>query len=80
MAEMVRLTKRRKDGSARLSCSNCPDNTTHGCNGLCEMHAVNRLAQIEDILGQVYDLEGLRNILEGNQPVKVPVFRGKDHE
>lgn len=72
MSVKVRLTKRRKDGSARMSCSRCPD--YQNCNGNCLGIAVNRLAEIEDILGQEYDLDNLEEVMDGSLPIKVEGF------
>ncbi len=77
MAVMMRLTKRRANGTARMSCSNCPEYHPN-CNGRCMSILEERLAAIEDILGEEYNLDDLRLIMDGALPIKVHGFAGED--
>lgn len=64
---MERLTKRPLEGEeAFLSCEKCGKEAINQCWDQldCTQTAVDRLAAIEDILGDDYDLDRLRELLE----------------
>lgn len=62
---MYRLTWYDEPGVERreMNCARCPESgkCTHAID--CKNAAVNRLAVIEDILGEEYDLDQLRGLL-----------------
>ena len=69
---MERYTKRLEDGQAVMDCANCPEswNTNPGgkCTALyCRNRLKDRLAAIEDILGDEYDLEELRGMVQAKR-------------
>lgn len=67
---MERLTKRFAGiEEASLSCERCGKNAIYECwsQENCTQTAVDRLAQIEDILGDTYDLDRLRELVEADK-------------
>ena len=68
---MKRLTGRR-DGHAYLI--GCPDFELPKIAGLIIQQAVNHLAAIEDILGDEYELERLRELVEADREGKIPKY------
>ena len=69
---MERYTKRLEDGQAVMDCANCPEswNTNPGgkCTALyCRNRLKDRLAAIEDILGDEYDLDRLRELAQADR-------------
>lgn len=73
---MKRLTGR-KDGRAYIV--GCPDFAPHKIAGLIIQQTVDRLATIEDILGDDYDLDRLRELVKADREercVVVPVAIG----
>ena len=69
---MERYTKRLEDGQAVMDCANCPEswNTNPDCNCTslyCRNRLKDRLAAIEDILGDEYELDRLRALVEADR-------------
>lgn len=67
---MERLTKRFEGiEEASLSCERCGKNAIYECwsQENCTQTAVDRLASIEDILGDTYDLDRLRELVEADK-------------
>lgn len=67
---MERLTKRFAGiEEASLSCERCGKNAIYECwsQENCTQTAVDRLASIEDILGDTYDLDRLRELVEADK-------------
>lgn len=67
---MERLTKRFEGiEEASLSCERCGKNAIYECwsQENCTQTAVDRLASIEDILGDTYDLDRLRELVEAGK-------------
>lgn len=50
-----------------LNCARCPMLTKCNCASDCVDSAVNRLAHIEDILGDDYDLSRLRDLVQADR-------------
>lgn len=66
---MERYTKRLEDGQAVMDCANCSESWNTNPDGKCTaLHCRNRLkdrlATIEDILGDEYELDRLRELVE----------------
>lgn len=62
-----------------LNCARCPMLTKCNCASDCVDSAVNRLASIEDILGDDYDLSRLRELVQADRDgrcVVLPVKTG----
>lgn len=68
---MDRLTGRR-DGRAYIV--GCPDFALPKIAGLIIQQTVDRLAAIEDILGEEYDLERLRELAQAGREGKIPKY------
>ena len=69
---MKRLTKRLEDGQAVMDCTGCPEswntNPVGKCTALyCRNMLKDRLAAIEDILGDEYDLDELREMVQAKR-------------
>lgn len=67
---MKRLTKRPIEGEeAFLSCERCGKESIVECRSQedCTQTAVDRLADIEDILGDAYDLDRLRELVKADR-------------
>ena len=85
---MVRLPNIPKDGAeAYLSCERCGKESIVECRSQedCTQTAVDRLAAIENILGNDYDLDRLRELVEADRDgrcVVLPVrgYTDKDGE
>lgn len=79
---MDRLTKRPLEGEeAFLSCEKCGKEAIQKCWDQmdCTQTAVDRLAVIEDILGNDYDLDRLRELVEADREGRcVPVVRCRE--
>ena len=69
---MKRLTGRR-DGRAYIV--GCPDFALPKIAGLIIQQAVDRLAAIEDILGEEYDLDRLRELAQADREGRCVVIR-----
>lgn len=87
---MKRLTKRGSNGKAQVNCNACHKQGICYDSTACVSVLARRLADIEDILGNDYDLEALRSTMEAKKkglvtilpcPVGAPVFviGGKYH-
>lgn len=72
---MGRLTGRR-DGRAYIV--GCPDFALPKIAGLIIQQTVDRLASIEDILGDEYDLERLRELAQADREGLVHIIQGPD--
>ena len=77
---MERYTKRLEDGKAVMDCANFPEswNTNPDCKCTslyCRNRLRDRLAAIEDILGDEYDLDRLRELVEADREQRCFVFR-----
>lgn len=75
---MERLTKRFAGiEEASLSCERCGKNAIYECwsQENCTQTAVDRLAQIEDILGDTYDLDRLRELVEADKDGRCVVLQ-----
>lgn len=73
---MNRLTERPKDGAeAFLSCERCGAKAFIACwsQENCTQAAVDRLSDIEDILGDDYDLDRLRELVEADRDGRVKI-------
>ena len=68
---MKRLTGKR-DG--RTYIVGCPDFAIPKIAGLIIQQTVNRLAAIEDILGDEYELDRLRELVEADREGKIPKY------
>lgn len=68
---MERLTGRR-DGRAYIV--GCPDFALPKIAGLIIQQTVDRLAAIEDILGDEYDLDRLRELAQADREGKIPKY------
>ena len=68
---MKRLTGR-KDG--RTYIVGCPDFALPKIAGLIIQQTVDRLADIEDILGEEYELDGLRELVEADRMIGQEVW------
>ena len=69
---MKRLTKRLEDEQAVMDCTGCPEswntNPVGKCTALyCRNMLKDRLAAIEDILGDEYDLDRLRELAQADR-------------
>ena len=69
---MERLTKRLEDGQVAMDCTNCPedwaDKPNSDCTALyCRNRLKDRISAIEDILGDDYDLDRLRELVEADR-------------
>lgn len=72
-------------GAGNLTCTEvCDKRGVEGCSGCPIDNAFNRLGEIEDILGDTYDLDHLRDLVEADRdgrcvvlPCKIgtPVYR-----
>lgn len=58
-----------------ISCKNCPYSGKCHSSAYCKKVAINRLATIEDILGDDYDIDRLREIVEADQEKRCVIFR-----
>lgn len=69
---MERYTKRLDDGQAVMECQSCKEKHINDqdmyCSALyCRNRLKDRLAEIEDILGDDYDLDRLRKLVEADR-------------
>lgn len=80
---MERLTRYFYENCAGVDCEKCGRRKTGKCNTSadCAQTIADRLAAIEDILGDDYDLDHLRELVEADQdgrcvvlPIKLPGF------
>ena len=69
--KMKRLTGR-KDGRAYIV--GCPDFALPKIAGLIIQQTVDRLAAIEDILGDEYDLDELKEVVQAKREGKIPKY------
>ena len=66
-------------GADNLECSEvCKSREDEGCNGCPIANAFDRLAAIEDILGDDYDLDRLKELVRANREGKCVVLPCKD--
>lgn len=75
---MDRLTKRTPSGVAILNHSSCFVYTGIRCGRTASQkiqEAIERLAEIEDILGDDYDLDRLREMVEADREKRCVIFR-----
>lgn len=70
---MERLTKRRTT-TTEMSCAACLGKCVHCDSEDCLREAISRLATIEDILGDNYDLDELRELVEAHKIGRCVVF------
>lgn len=84
---MKRLTKYLYENEPGMDCTKCSRRKTGKCNSSadCVMFAAERLFAIEDILGDDYDLDRLRELVEADRDgrcVVMPVrgYTDKDGE
>lgn len=78
---MERLTKRPSENEeAYLSCERCGKTGISECwnQENCTQTAVDRLAEIEDILGDDYGLDRLRELVEADREERVVVLPVKE--
>lgn len=61
-----------------LNCARCPMLTKCNCASDCVDSAVNRLAHIEDILGDDYDLSRLRDLVQADREGRCVVLSAGD--
>ena len=73
---MERLTVRRKDG--RASIENKMDRNTPLQQAMRIPDVIDRLAAIEDILGDDYDLDRLRELVEADREGRCEIHAAKD--
>lgn len=68
-------------GADNLECSEvCRSRDDEGCNGCPIANAFDRLAAIEDILGDDYDINQLKEIVQADREGKVEMFPCKPGE
>lgn len=66
-------------GADNLECSEvCKSRDDEGCNGCPIANAFDRLAAIEDILGDDYDLERLKELVEADREGRCEIHAAKD--
>ena len=82
---MKRLTKRLEDGQAVMDCTGCPEswntNPVGKCTALyCRNMLKDRLASIEDILGDEYELDRLRELVKADKEGRVEIIEPDVYE
>lgn len=82
---MERYTKRLDDGQAVMDCQNCPvswvNEPNSDCTALyCRNRLKDRVAAYEDILGDDYDLDRLRELVEADRKGRCVVLPCKLHD
>lgn len=77
---MKRITERSKSGDMlTVKCRNCERTEIGSCED-CQNAIYHRLADIEDILGDEYDLDRLRELVEADRAGRCVVLRCKEGE
>ena len=77
---MKRITERSKSGDMlTVKCRNCEKTEIGSCED-CQNAIYHRLTDIEDILGDNYDLDRLRELVEADRDGRCEIHKMKDGE